>query len=189
MHYNKEFLQQRLTLESNDTAYIPPDLPRAAVLIPIITAQDQTTLLFTKRTDQLTYHAGQICFPGGRKEISDANLMVTALRETEEELGIPAVNIEIIGRLEPEPSSSGFLVTSFIGIVSQPFQLQPDSYEVAEVFEIPLVYFLQPQHYYTKTVIVKGIPKKIYFIEYGNRMVWGLTAKILFQLMEKLTAK
>ena len=119
-------------------------LTRAAVLVPLVDRQDGLTVLLTKRTDHLHDHAGQISFPGGRIDAADADAVAAALREAEEEVGLPRERVEVIGRLDTYITRTGFEVTPVIGFVDPPTAFAPDPFEVAEVFEVPCVGYAEP---------------------------------------------
>ncbi|MGH6980956.1 MAG: NUDIX hydrolase, partial [Stellaceae bacterium] len=116
----------------------PPDRPRraAAVLVPLLMQADGMRVLLTRRTPHLSAHAGQVSFPGGRSEEHDMDAIATALRETEEEVGLPRSHVEVVGRLDLFNTGTGFSITPIVGLVSVPFPLKPDPSEVAETFEV-----------------------------------------------------
>jgi 8-oxo-dGTP pyrophosphatase MutT (NUDIX family) len=114
------------------------ELRRAAVLIPLVQRPDGLTVLLTQRTAHLSNHAGQISFPGGRAEDEDSSPIETALRETEEEIGLHRRHVEIVGVLPDYVTGTGYVVTPVIGLVTPPFELIAESNEVAEIFEVPL---------------------------------------------------
>ena len=114
----------------------------AAVLVPFVVRSGQLNVLFTQRTPHLAAHAGQISFPGGRVEASDAGREDTALRETEEEIGLARRHVEVLGFLDPYVTITGFVVTPVVALVTPPFELELDSFEVADAFEVPLSFFL-----------------------------------------------
>ncbi len=125
----------------------PPGLIRAAVLIPLIARPGGTTAIFTRRADHLPAHAGQISFPGGRVDASDRGPVATALREAEEESGLRPDQVEIVGCLDPFDTSTGFVVTPVVGLVTPPLDLVLDAFEVAEAFEVPLAFILDPANH------------------------------------------
>ncbi|WP_371734408.1 CoA pyrophosphatase [Thalassospira sp. B30-1] len=110
----------------------------------------------TRRTDHLSDHAGQISFPGGRQEDHDNTLEETALRETEEEIGLSRTHIELVGRLDDYYTVTGYRVTPVVGLITPPFDLAPDAHEVAEVFEVPLEFIVEPQNQKLQTVTFEG---------------------------------
>ncbi len=110
----------------------------AAVLVPLVDHPEGMGVILTQRTDHLNKHAGQISFPGGRIEETDVNAVDTALRETEEEIGLPREQIEIVGRLDDYVTGTGFVVAPIVGLIDPPYPLEPDPFEVADVFEVPL---------------------------------------------------
>ena len=164
----------------------PTELVQAAVLVPIVERGDGLTVLLTQRTDHLTAHAGQIAFPGGRLEETDPSLEAAALRETEEEVGLRRDRIEIVGQLDLYVTRTGFEVTPVVGIVSPPFALHPDPFEVAEVFEVPLPFILDPANHLKQSRLHNGIQRQFYVLPYENRYIWGATAGMLVNLSEVL---
>ncbi len=163
-------------------------LTQAAVLLILVEREGQYSVLFTRRTEHLHHHPGQICFPGGRYEQGDISLAETALRETSEEIGIDAQQFEIIGFLENYETMSGFLITPVVAFLRPPFQLQLDSFEVAEAFEVPLTFFLNPQHQQQASREFRGQLRFYYQFEYDKRLIWGATAGILMSFYRRLQA-
>lgn len=157
------------------------NLKTASVLIPILDDKE-LLVLFTERTSHLKHHAGQISFPGGKMETRDKNLIQTALRETKEEIGLNQQQIKILGKLKPVISSTGFLVTPFVGLVDPPLQLTLDPFEVAAVFTAPLNFILDPHNQHKEIMQYNGKPREIYVINYKNYRIWGMTAKILVEM-------
>lgn len=167
--------------------FFPPDrLREAAVLVPLIEREEGLTILFTQRTAHLSAHAGQISFPGGRREPLDRSAEDTALRETEEEVGIPRTLIETCGRLDTYVTRTGFQVTPVVGLVRPPLALTPDPTEVAEVFEVPLSFILDPDNPQRHSRDVSGKPRFFYVFPYGQRYIWGATAGMLVNLRDVL---
>ncbi len=162
------------------------ELTQAAVLIPLIDREDGMTVLLTQRTAHLKSHAGQISFPGGRVEDADLTPENTALRETEEEIGLPRAKIELVGRLNERKTGTGYRVVPVVGLVAPPFELTPDPGEVAEVFELPLEFALDPANHKFETRIRGGIEQQFYVLPYENYYIWGLTARLLVNLAEVL---
>ena len=163
-----------------------PVLPMkpAAVLIPLIDRPDEMTVLFTQRTTHLANHAGQISFPGGQIEPGDGGPAATALRETEDEIGLERRFVRLIGHLDTYVTRTGFIVTPVVGIVSTPFRLAPDPFEVAEVFEVPLSYLLDPRNHERCTARFEGTERHFYAIRYGRHFIWGATAGMLINFYD-----
>ncbi|WP_425321117.1 CoA pyrophosphatase [Azospirillum doebereinerae] len=165
----------------------PPDaLREAAVLVPLVDRPDGPTVIFTQRTATLTAHAGQISFPGGRMEPEDDGPEDTALRETAEEIGLERGRIEIVGRLDTYVTRTGFRVTPVVGVVTPPFILTPDPIEVAEVFEVPLSFILDPANPQRHSREFLGKPRFFYAFPYQQRYIWGATAGMLVNLRDVL---
>jgi 8-oxo-dGTP pyrophosphatase MutT (NUDIX family) len=158
----------------------------AAVLIPVVDHPGGLTVLFTQRTAHLKSHAGQVSFPGGRVEPGDASAEFTALREAAEEIGLAAERVEILGRLPDYRTRTGFRVTPVIGLVAPPLELTPDAREVAEVFEVPLAFLLDPQNRQRRTREFQGATVGYYVFEYEERVIWGATAGMLVNLYRML---
>jgi 8-oxo-dGTP pyrophosphatase MutT (NUDIX family) len=164
----------------------PTELVPAAVLVPIVERQGGLTILLTQRTDHLSAHAGQISFPGGRMEDIDGSVEDAALRETEEEVGLHRQHIELCGHLDLYVTRTGFEVTPVVGIVTPPFAIKPDPFEVAEVFEVPLSFIIDPKNHQKQSRLYKGIERKFYVLPYEDRYIWGATAGMLVNLSEVL---
>ena len=164
----------------------PTELVQAAVLVPIVERREGFTVLLTQRTDHLSAHAGQISFPGGRLESTDAGLEAAALRETEEEVGLMRDRIEVVGQLDLYVTRTGFEVTPVVGIVTPPFSLTPDPFEVADVFEVPLSFVIDPANHLKQSRLHNGIQRQFYVLPYDNRYIWGATAGMLVNLSEVL---
>jgi len=158
----------------------------AAVLVPIVEREAELTVLLTRRTDHLDDHAGQIAFPGGRIEASDADPGAAALREAEEETGLPPARVRLIGQLDTYVTRTGFEVVPMVGLVAPPFAIEPDSFEVAEVFEVPLGFFLAPENRERHSRVYQGKERQFYAFPYGDYYVWGATAGMLVNLAEVL---
>ena len=158
----------------------------AAVLIPVIAHPGELSVLFTQRTTHLKSHAGQVSFPGGRAEPGDASAEFTALREAGEEIGLAAERVEVLARLPDYRTRTGFRVTPVIGLVTPPLELAPDPREVAEVFEVPLAFLLDPRNRQRRTREFQGLTVGYYVFEYQDRVIWGATAGMLVNLYRML---
>ena len=156
------------------------------MLVPIVAHPGELTVLFTQRTAHLKTHSGQVSFPGGRAEPGDASAEYTALRETEEEIGLAAQRVEVLARLPDYRTRTGFRVTPVVGLVAPPLELAPDPREVAEVFEVPLAFLLDPRNHQRQTREFQGQQVGYYVFEYGERVIWGATAGMLVNLYRML---
>jgi len=154
----------------------------SAVLIPLVDRPDGFTILMTRRTDHLAVHAGQISFPGGRSNRRDRSPVETALRETEEEIGLARERVEVLARLGNYLVGTGYRITPVLGLIRPPLELAPDSYEVAEIFEVPLDFALEPANYRKDSRMVNGVERRFNVLEYREHYVWGATASILVSL-------
>lgn len=163
---------------------IDPTKPPAAVLVPIIERDSGLTVLFTQKTSHLRLHAGQNCFPGGRYETTDKDLLATALRETEEEIGVSAHEITIMGQLPQVDSVSGggFAITPYVALVDANAKFNLDPNEVAAIFEVPLMGLIDPSKHISKIRMLSGKPRKYYVIDHPKHYIWGATAQIIVDL-------
>lgn len=158
----------------------------AAVLVPLIEHADGYTVLLTQRTASLQKHAGQVAFPGGRMEPTDADAVACALREAHEETGLDPAQVEILGRLPTYLTITGFEVTPVVGAVTPPLRLTPDPVEVAAAFEVPLAFFLDAANHQRVSRDLNGVKRAYYAMPYGDRYIWGATAGMLLNLYEAL---
>jgi 8-oxo-dGTP pyrophosphatase MutT (NUDIX family) len=163
-----------------------PPIKDAAVLVPLIDRPEGMTVLLTQRTAHLANHAGQVSFPGGRVDLADGGFEETALRETQEETGIECSQVRIIGRLDPYITRTGFAIIPVVGVIEPPFTLNPDPFEVAEVFEVPLAFLLDPANHRLCSHEFEGKVRYFYAMPYGRHYIWGATAGILMNLYEFL---
>jgi 8-oxo-dGTP pyrophosphatase MutT (NUDIX family) len=158
----------------------------AAVMVPLVHRAEGLQVLLTQRTSHLSDHAGQISFPGGRVEATDANREDTALRETEEEIGLARARVEVLGRLPEYEIPSGFRITPIVGWIEPPFELKLDPFEVSSVFEAPLAHFLEHSRYQRREYRFKGRHRHYLAIPYQGRYIWGATAGMLYSLGQML---
>ena len=164
-------------------------LMQAAVLVPLVVRDEGLTVLLTQRTAHLLHHGGQISFPGGRMEPGDADAVAAALRETEEEIGLARDSIDVIGRLDEYATITGFHITPVVGLLHPPLVFRPDEFEVAEIFEVPLSFIMDPANHKTDSrLLPSGEKRWFYAIPYEDRYVWGATAGMLVNLQEVLSA-
>jgi 8-oxo-dGTP pyrophosphatase MutT (NUDIX family) len=169
---------------------IPPGqtVKHAAVLVPLVARSSGTQVLLTQRTSHLHDHAGQISFPGGRVEPTDRDREDTALRETEEEIGLPRAAIRVLGALPDHEMQSGFCITPVVGWIQPPYRTKPDPFEVQDVFEVPLAHFLAPANYQRRRYVVDGLERGYLAIPYCGRYIWGATAAMLYSFYQLLRA-
>jgi len=160
----------------------------AAVLVPLINRVGGLSVLFTERSRDLPDHPGQISFPGGRVEPEDANAGIAALREAEEEIGLPRERVTLLGRLAEYETVTGYRVTPIVGWVEPPFEIKPDPVEVADVFEVPLPFLLEPANQQRHFRMVGDMRRDYYAIPFGDRYIWGATAAMLLILDRTLRA-
>lgn len=155
-----------------------PQHRRACVLVPLIRSDDGWSLLFTRRSENLAAHSGQISFPGGSVEAGET-LLDAAIREAREEVGIPPQHVEVIGRLDDLITHSGFLVAPFVGVIHERIEYVVQESEVAEVFEVPLAALLDVANPEVRYVPFRGRKYPAYFYHHGGYEIWGLTGRML----------
>ncbi|MFD2204287.1 CoA pyrophosphatase [Kiloniella antarctica] len=160
----------------------------AAVIVPLVARPNGYFVLLTKRTDHLYDHAGQVSFPGGRVDPGDKDHNDAALRELEEEVGLPRKHVTLIGRLDTYLTRTGFDITPVVGLIKPPFPVNPDRFEVAEVFEVPLNFFLKPSNRQRHSKEFEGHKRYYYAYPYENYFIWGATAGMLTNLCEVLNS-
>jgi 8-oxo-dGTP pyrophosphatase MutT (NUDIX family) len=158
----------------------------ASVLVPLIAHPGELTVLFTQRTSQLRNHSGQVSFPGGRAEPQDPTPEYTALREAQEEIGLPMERVEVLARLPDYLTRTGFRVTPVVGLLQPPLGLRPDPREVDEIFEVPLAFLLDPRNHERRTRELQGRSVGYYAMQFGSRTIWGATAGMLVNLSRQL---
>ena len=168
---------------------IPAELRNAAVLVPLIDHPGGMNVLLTRRTADLPHHAGQVAFPGGRLDDTDRDPVHAALREAEEEIGLPPDAVDIVGRLDDYITGTGYVVAPIVGFVEPGNAYVPDPSEVDDVFEVPLTYFMDPANHKRETRQWKGIERTFYAMPWNGRHIWGATAAMLVNLYEVLTRK
>jgi 8-oxo-dGTP pyrophosphatase MutT (NUDIX family) len=160
----------------------------AAVLIPIIAYESDLKILLTQRTAHLYDHPGQISFPGGRADPGDLSLEFTALREAEEEIGLPRNKVEVLGCLPNYLTITGYQVTPVVGLVVPGHNYQADPFEVAEIFEVPLDFLMNPHHHEHRLWQSPEGERRFYAMPYENKFIWGATAGMLRNLYHYLRA-
>ena len=180
-------MRVRGDVDLNPGLEIKKPLTAAAVLVPIVERPAGPTILLTRRTAHLHDHAGQISFPGGRVDPCDVDPVACALREAEEEVGLPPERTEVVGRLDTYETRTGFQIVPVVGIVRPPFELIPDSFEVAEIFEVPLAFVVDPaNHQRQSRKDIGGVERQFWALPYHSYFIWGATAGMLVNLSEVL---
>ena len=162
------------------------ELTPASVLFPIVLRQSGPSVLLTQRTAHLKDHPGQISFPGGRVEPADDSPAATALREAQEEIGLAARHVEILGYLPEYRTGTGFRVTPVVAVVKPPFDLRPEPGEVAEIFEVPFSFLMDPANAHRFEVDYRGGKRTLIEFRYHDYRVWGATAAMLVNFRERL---
>lgn len=194
-----EWLRRTLTSDIQRRLDIPDESARrypgregtpveAAVLVPLVMRPDGVTVLLTQRTAHLNDHAGQISFPGGKIETTDASPAAAAIRETEEETGLLHQHIEVLGSLPRYLTATGFAINPITALVKPGFELSPDAFEVAEVFEVPLSFLTKPEHFRLhRATLSDGTTRQYYSAPWNQYFIWGATAAMLLGMCQILS--
>jgi len=165
----------------------PTEAPRrAGVLVPLFVREGELWVVFTRRTETVEHHRGQISFPGGGEEPDDDSLLDTALRETEEEIGVSPEDVRYLGRLSPIVTVTDFYVEPYVGAIPQPYSFRPAEAEIAAIIEAPVAALLDPRIFERRPF--PGRPEPVLFYHHGENTIWGATARILKELLDALTA-
>ncbi|WP_409564904.1 CoA pyrophosphatase [Methylobacterium sp. J-026] len=175
------------SLDPDGSAVIPPPPHRrAAVLVPVVFRPEGPNLILTQRAANLRDHSGQVALPGGKIDPSDSTPAAAALREAEEEIGLHPTAVQLVGYIDPYLSGTGFLVTPVIGLVAPEATYRPNPAEVADVFEVPLPVLMDRERYRLRSRDWQGRTRWFYAVNFGERLIWGVTAGILNNLRERL---
>ncbi|GJM13760.1 MAG: hypothetical protein DHS20C12_21630 [Pseudohongiella sp.] len=166
----------------------PIPLRKASVLIPITRHKPgkASEIVLTVRSENLTSHAGQVSLPGGSEEDSDSGVVATALRESEEEIGLPQSHVEVIGRLGDMALPSGFQITPIVGLIEPDLEYVPCPIEVAQIFHAPLSLLMNPESYRSTSMTYDSQARKILEVQFEEHRIWGATAAILYHLAQKI---
>ena len=180
---------REILLRRRRQTLINTGLNRAAVLVPIYQKEGEYYILFTKRTQKVEYHKGQLSFPGGAQESGDKSLASTALRESFEEIGLRPEDAEVLGTLdEVETISSKFAITPFVALIPYPYRFKINRNEVEELIDIPLSVLLKQEVFPEQFIGEGGELLTSYFYRYKDHIIWSATAKILKQLLDSISA-
>lgn len=174
----------------NPEITLPPGrkLREAAVLVPLFWRDGVARIILTKRSSVLKHHPGQIAFPGGKQDPTDASIEDTALREAHEEIGLPPQNVDIFCTMPSHETVTGFRVTPVLACIRADFVTKPEPGEVAEVFSVPLAHLTDTARYQVQSRLWQGRQRKYYVIPYGPYYIWGATARILRGFAERVGA-
>jgi 8-oxo-dGTP pyrophosphatase MutT (NUDIX family) len=170
------------------------ELARAAVLVPLVVRSSGLSVLLTQRTAHLKHHAGQISFPGGRSEAADVDPIATALREAAEEIALGARHVEVLGSMPDYLTGTNFRVTPVVALIHPPFTVEAHADEVAEIFEVPLAFLMDPSHHQVRSLVWEGGERRFFAMPYprvdlaGDYFIWGATAGMLRNLYRFLAA-
>ena len=175
------------SLEPDGSAVIPPPPHRrAAVLVPVVPRETGLAIVLTQRAGHLRDHSGQVALPGGKIDPTDATPLAAALREAEEEIGLSPAGVRMLGYLDPYLSATGFLVVPVLGLIEPAARLVPNPAEVDAIFEVPLAVLTDRSRYQLRTREWQGRARRFYALPYGDRLIWGVTAGILHNLVARL---
>jgi 8-oxo-dGTP pyrophosphatase MutT (NUDIX family) len=166
-----------------------PPFSHAAVLVPLFQKDGDCHLLFTKRSEEVKYHKGEISFPGGVVDEEDIELVNTALREAHEEIGLMESDVQIIGVLDDIVTITEFIVTPIVGLFPYPYPFNVSEVEIAELIEVPLSSLLDEDCFSEREILRGGQEEAVYAYQYGNHIIWGATARILKQFLDLVTSQ
>jgi 8-oxo-dGTP pyrophosphatase MutT (NUDIX family) len=159
-------------------------LREASVLVPLFLREGVPHVLFTKRPETLRTHAGQVSFPGGGREAQDPTPLHTALREFEEELGVAASHVSVLGMLDETPTTTSYRITPFVGAIPHDLAFRPSALEVQELLQVPIPLLVDPARQRVERWMVGGVERDIFLYEYGPHIIWGATARIVQHLLQ-----
>jgi 8-oxo-dGTP pyrophosphatase MutT (NUDIX family) len=186
----KDFIDQiRKKLSSMQRKVIEhPPFSHAAVLVPLFQKDWDCHLLFTKRSEEVKYHKGEISFPGGVVDEEDLELINTALREAHEEIGLKESDVQIIGVLDDIVTITEFIVTPIVGLFPYPYPFKISEVEIAELIEVPLSFLLAEDNLSQREILRGGQTEVVYAYQYGKHTIWGATARILKQFLDLISS-
>jgi 8-oxo-dGTP pyrophosphatase MutT (NUDIX family) len=189
-HTKKDFIDRLRNILGARERRVIEHLPfaHAAVLVPLFKKGKDCHLLFTKRTDTVRYHKGEISFPGGTFDKEDLELQRTALREAFEEIGLKENDIQILGVLDDIVTITEFIVTPFVGVFPYPYPFKVSPIEIAELIEVPLSSLLDEKCFGEREIVQGDRQRIVYTYQYGNHTIWGATALILKQFLDLISS-
>ncbi len=179
---------QTSDFDLNPDVVLPPGrkLRPAGVLAPLLWQNGRLDVLLTKRSSALKHHPGQVAFPGGKQDKGDADVIAAALREADEEIGLPRSIVQVLGTMPSHETVTGFHVTPVIALITAPFQIKPEPGEVEEVFAVPLDHVMNPDNYLIQSRRWRGTRRHYFTIPYGPYYIWGATARMLRAWAERM---
>jgi 8-oxo-dGTP pyrophosphatase MutT (NUDIX family) len=180
-----DYVRSRLSLKGNSSP-APEGLLPAGVLAPVFMAEGELHLLFTQRTMHLKDHQGQISFPGGVQDPGDPDLLATALRETEEEIGLKPAEAEVLGTLDPVDTTTGYWINPFVGVIPYPYDFRINHHEVNRLLIFPLAAFCVPERWSSGPYLNKGRTVQVCCWKYQETVIWGATARMLLDFLDRL---
>jgi 8-oxo-dGTP pyrophosphatase MutT (NUDIX family) len=183
--YTSEIIR-RVLAETPPRVIKDPNLIPSAVMVLFYQKDDQHCILLNKRTDTVEHHKGEISFPGGRKDDEDLSLLDTALRETEEEMGILTKDINVLGQIDDMPTNSNYLISAFVGTIRYPYAFKPSDIEVAEIIEAPLSILTDPEYFNLQVRMVGGQSLECPEFNYLGHRIWGATGRVLYNFIKLL---
>jgi 8-oxo-dGTP pyrophosphatase MutT (NUDIX family) len=178
-------LKERLPLELTPTP-APADLVPAGVLVPVFLNHGDLQVLFTQRTQLVKDHRGQISFPGGVKDYQDPDLLATALRETEEEIGLEPKVVQVLGSLPPVATITGYGITAFVGLIPHPYEFRTNPLEVERLLLLPVAGFFAPERWSSGPYVFQERVTRVCYWRANQEVIWGATALILLNLLAVL---
>jgi 8-oxo-dGTP pyrophosphatase MutT (NUDIX family) len=161
-----------------------PNYRRAAVLVPLFESDGEVHVLFTKRSDTVEHHKGQVSFPGGGHDPDDADLLETALRETQEEIGLQASDVRVLGALDDYVTISDFVVSPYVGVIPYPYEFTVSDFEIDEIFTVPVPALLDDDSFHMVMEVRHGHLRPQYFFRADPHVIWGITGRILYQFLD-----
>ena len=188
-YWGKDFIQQIQNLLSSRQRRVieHPPFSHAAVLVPLFQKEGDCHLLFTKRSEEVKYHKGEISFPGGVVDEEDRELIHTALREAHEEIGLKESDVQIIGVLDDIVTITEFIVTPIVGLFPYPYPFKVSEVEIADLIEVPIASLLNEGSFSEREIFRGGQNEIVYAYQYGKHIIWGATARILRQFLDLIT--